>query len=96
VVEMMPTLLPGVDHDLVSILAKRMEKICSAVLLNTKVVEMKEAEDGIHVRLEGEALAKSGQAPEQVFEKVLVSVGRKPNSDLPGLEKTSPYSGSTA
>ncbi len=84
VVEMMPSLLPGVDHDLVSILAKRIEKICAAVMLNTKVTEMKAAEDGIHVRLDGPAVAQA----EQVFEKVLVAVGRKPNSNIPGLEKT--------
>src|SRR5438477_7489640 len=39
VVEMMPGLLPGVDHDLVSILSKRLEKVCHAVMVNTKVVE---------------------------------------------------------
>jgi len=88
VVEMMPSLLPGVDHDLVSILAKRIEKICAAVMLNTKVTEMKEAKDGVHVRLDGPGVTQSGQGPEQVFEKVLVAVGRKPNSNIPGLEKT--------
>jgi len=84
VVEMMPSLLPGVDHDLVSILAKRIEKICAAVILNTKVTEMKEAKDGVHVRLDGPSVAQL----DQVFEKVLVAVGRKPNSNIPGLEKT--------
>ena len=84
VVEMMPSLLPGVDHDLVSILAKRIEKICAAVMLNTKVTEMKEAKDGVHVRLDGPSVAQL----DQVFEKVLVAVGRKPNSNIPGLEKT--------
>jgi dihydrolipoamide dehydrogenase len=84
VVEMMPSLLPGVDHDLVSVLAKRVEKICEAVMVNTKVAEMKEAPDGIHVRLDGPGVAN----PEQVFDKVLVAVGRKPNSNIPGLEKT--------
>jgi dihydrolipoamide dehydrogenase len=53
-------------------------------LLNTKVAELKEVSDGIKVRLEGPNLA----APEQTFEKVLVSVGRKPNTDIPGLENT--------
>jgi len=84
VVEMMPSLLPGVDHDLVSILAKRIEKICSAVMLNTKVTEMKEDQEGIRVRLDGPDVGQS----EQVFEKVLVAVGRKPNSNIPGLDKT--------
>jgi dihydrolipoamide dehydrogenase len=84
VVEMLPQILTGADRDLVNPLAKRLEKIFSAILLNTKVVELKEVADGIKVRLEGANLA----APEQTFEKVLVSVGRKPNIDIPGLENT--------
>jgi len=86
VVEMTAGLLPGADRDLVNILAKRIEKICDAVLLNTKVVSMKEAGDGIAVRFEGEGL---GDRPaEQTFDRVLVSIGRRPNGAVPGLEKT--------
>ena len=86
VVEMTAGLLPGADRDLVNILAKRIEKISEAVLLNTKVVAMKEAGDGIAVRFEGEGL---GDRPaEQTFDRVLVSIGRRPNGAVPGLEKT--------
>ena len=86
VVEMTAGLLPGADRDLVNILAKRIEKICDAVLLNTKVVSMKEAGDGIAVRFEGEGL---GDRPaEQTFDRVLVSIGRRPNGAVPGLDKT--------
>lgn len=84
VVEMLPQILTGADRDLVNPLAKRLEKAFSAILLNTKVAELKEVKDGIKVRMEGPNLA----APEQTFEKVLVSVGRKPNTDVPGLENT--------
>ncbi len=84
VVEMLPQILTGADRDLVNPLQKRLEKMFSAILLNTKVVELKEVADGIKVRMDGPNLA----APEQTFDKVLVSVGRKPNSDVPGLEKT--------
>jgi dihydrolipoamide dehydrogenase len=84
VVEMLPQILTGADRDLVNPLAKRLEKLFSATLLNTKVVEVKEVADGIKVRLEGPNLA----APEQTFEKVLISVGRRPNTDVPGLENT--------
>src|SRR3954471_10929926 len=49
IVEMTAGLLPGADRDLVNILAKRIEKICEAVLLNTKVVSMKETGGGIAV-----------------------------------------------
>src|SRR6185369_3732491 len=78
VVEMLPQILTGADRDLVNPLAKRLEKMFSAILLNTKVVEIKEAGDGIKVRLEGPNLASH----EQTFDKVLVSVGRKPNTDV--------------
>ncbi|MFH0953524.1 MAG: dihydrolipoyl dehydrogenase [Verrucomicrobiota bacterium] len=85
VVEMMPGLLPGADRDLVLPLAKRLEKLFAAIMLNTKVVEMKEEPDGIRVRLEG----AGAKEPEQVYDRVLVSVGRKPNSHDLGLEATS-------
>ena len=83
VVEMTGGLLPGADRDLVNILAKRIEQICEAVWLNTKVTGMKEAKDGIAVTFEGE-----GKNGEQTFDRVLVSIGRRPNAKIPGLEKT--------
>src|SRR4029453_10722109 len=86
VVEMTSGLLPGADRDLVNILAKRIESICEAVLLNTKVVSMKEAKNGIAVTFEGEGL---GDRPkEQTFDRVLVSIGRRPNGAVAGLDKT--------
>ncbi|MFL6274740.1 MAG: dihydrolipoyl dehydrogenase [Blastocatellia bacterium] len=84
VVEMTAGLLPGADRDLVNILAKRVNAMCRAVMLNTKVTSINEADDGIHVRLEGEGIEQT----EQVFDKVLISVGRKPNSGGLGLENT--------
>jgi dihydrolipoamide dehydrogenase len=84
VVEMMPSLLPGVDTDLVSILARRMEKTCESIRLNTKVAAMKEEKKGIRVKFDG---TENGGAGE-LFEAVLVAVGRKPNSSIAGLEKT--------
>lgn len=83
VVEMMPGLLPGADRDLVTPLAKRIEKSFAGILLNTKVAAMKEEANGIRVRFEG-----PGDPPEEVFDRVLVSVGRKPNSQGLGLDKT--------
>ena len=83
VVEMTGGLLPGADRDLVNILAKRIEKICDAVWLNTKVTAIKEVKNGIAVTFEGE-----GKSGDQTFDRVLVSIGRKPNSAIPGLDKT--------
>jgi dihydrolipoyl dehydrogenase len=87
VVEMTDGLLPGADRDLVNVLARRIESMSEAVLLKTKVVAMKEAKDGIAVTFEGEGLP--AEAPkERTFDRVLVSVGRRPNSAVPGLDRT--------
>jgi len=86
VVEMTSGLLPGADRDLVDILAKRIGQIMKSVLLNTRVVQMKAERDGIHVTFEGEGV--KGGSNQQVFDRVLVSVGRRPNSKIPGLDGT--------
>ncbi len=86
VVEMTDGLLPGADRDLVNILAKRIESMCEAVLLNTKVAAIKEATGGVAVTFEGQL--PEGMAKERTFDRVLVSVGRRPNSAVPGLDKT--------
>ena len=82
IVEMTGGLLPGADRDLVNILAKRVEAICEAVLLNTKVVSMTDGKGGIVVTLESEA----GKT-DQTFDRVLVSIGRRPNP-VAGIERT--------
>jgi dihydrolipoamide dehydrogenase len=84
VVEMLPGLLPGADRDLVLPLHKRMEKIFDSILLNTTVASVKEESSGIRVTFDGPEVKER----EKAFDKVLVSVGRKPNSEIPGLEKT--------
>ena len=84
VVEMLPGLLPGADRDLVLPLHKRMEKIFESIMVNTTVSSIKEEPNGLRVTFEGAEVKEH----ERVFDKVLVSVGRKPNSEIPGLEKT--------
>jgi len=84
VVEMMPGLLPGADRDLVKILAARIEKICESVMLSTKVAAMTEDARGVRVTFE----ATDGKTSEKVYEKVLVSIGRRPNGNVPGLDRT--------
>jgi dihydrolipoamide dehydrogenase len=84
VVEMTPGLLPGADRDLVEVLAKRINQLMKAVLLNTRVVQMKAEPAGIRVTFDGAAAPQR----EQLFDRVLVSVGRRPNSQIPGLDGT--------
>jgi dihydrolipoamide dehydrogenase len=84
VVEMLSGLLPGADRDLVLPLHKRLEKAFESILLNTTVKSLKEEKNGIRATFEG----KDVKEKEKVFDRVLVSVGRKPNSEIPGLDKT--------
>ena len=93
VVEMTPGLLPGVDRDLVSVLHKRLEKQCAAIMVGTKVVKIVEEKDGTRVTFEGESAADHRGGPTslpepQLFDRVLVAVGRRPNSNIPGLDST--------
>jgi dihydrolipoamide dehydrogenase len=84
VVEMLPGLLPGADRDLVLPLHKRLEKLFDGILLNTTVSSVKDEGTGIRATLK----AQDGTTQEKVFDRVLVSVGRKPNSEIPGLDTT--------
>jgi dihydrolipoamide dehydrogenase len=84
VVEMLSGLLPGADRDLVLPLHKRLEKAFEGILLDTTVKSLKEEKNGIRATFEG----KDVKEKEKVFDRVLVSVGRKPNSEISGLDKT--------
>ncbi len=82
VVEFTDGLVQGCDRDLVRPLQKRMEKRFESIMLSTKVVSMDAKADGIHVSFEGEAAPKDVQ----VYDRVLVSIGRKPNGKNIGAE----------
>jgi dihydrolipoyl dehydrogenase len=86
VVEMTGGLLPGADRDLVDILARRVNQTMKAVLVNTRVTQMTAESKGIRVTFEGEGVTP--ETNEQLFDRVLVSVGRRPNVSVPGLDKT--------
>jgi dihydrolipoamide dehydrogenase len=83
VVEMTPGLLPGADRDLVQVLEKRLKGLFASIMVKTKVVKVAEEKNGIRVTFEGDLTEK-----EQSFERVLVAIGRRPNSRIPGLETT--------
>lgn len=75
VAEMGDRLLPGTDPDLVIPLQRRLEELFEDILLNTRVTGLEENTSGADVRLateKGETL--------QRFDRVLVAIGRKPNS----------------
>ncbi|MCF7796215.1 MAG: dihydrolipoyl dehydrogenase [Candidatus Marinimicrobia bacterium] len=83
VVEFMENLLPGADADLVRPLAKRLKARFENIWLKTKVSKIEPQKNGLKVHFEGEKKVEP-----QVFDKVLVAVGRKPNSENLGLENT--------
>jgi dihydrolipoamide dehydrogenase len=84
VVEMMPGLLPGADRDLVIHLSKRLEKSFDKIMLDSKVVEMKEETEGLQVKIQN----KNGEITEQKYDYVLMSIGRKPDISGLGLENS--------
>ncbi len=74
VVELTDGLMPGCDRDLVRPLEKRISKRYERILVKTKVTKIESQKDGLLVHFEGE------KAPEpQLFDKVLIAVGRSPN-----------------
>jgi dihydrolipoamide dehydrogenase len=84
VVEMTSGLLPGADRDLVIHLAKRIEKSFDKIMLNSKVVEMKDTGEGIAVKIQ----AQDGSSAEYNYDYVLMSIGRRPETKGLGLENT--------
>ena len=84
VVEMFASLLPGADRDLADVLNKRVKGMFANIFLETKVLKMEETANGIFVTFAD----KDGNEFRHEFSKVLISIGRKPNSENIGLENT--------
>jgi len=82
VVEFMDGLITGCDRDLVRPLQKRMEKRFETIMLSTKVTKIEAKNDGIYVNFEGEEAPKETQ----IYDRVLVSIGRRPNGKNIGAE----------
>lgn len=85
VVEMLDALLAGADRDLVKVLEKRVRETFEEIWLGTGVTSLEDTGDGVKV---GFKVKESGEEREETFEKVLISVGRRPNSENLGLENT--------
>lgn len=83
VVEMTADLLPGADRDLVRILHNRLKKSFANIMLKSKVVSLAEAGQGISATIATEGADSPTQ---QVFDRVLIAVGRLPNSSELDLE----------
>ena len=83
IVEVKDGLLPGVDRDLVRPLQEKLSKEFEAVCLGTEIVSIRESGKSGHV-----VMASAKESIEESFDRILISVGRRPNTDGIGLENT--------
>jgi dihydrolipoamide dehydrogenase len=81
VIEMLDQLMPGADPDIVAPFAKRVGKLYEKILLKTKVTAVEAVAEGLRVTYEGEGGAKT-----EMFDAMLVSVGRRPNGASIGAD----------
>jgi len=85
VVEMTDGLLPGCDRDLVSVLKRRLDKKFESIMLSTRVEEIKEQKNGVMVTMTD----SKKETTKKRFDEILIAIGRKPNTENLGLDKTS-------
>mgnify|MGYP001165559433 FL=1 len=84
-VEFLPSIIPGADQDIVKPLERKLKKQFDLIMMNSKVINIKETKNNLlSVTIEQESKSKTMD-----FEKILVAVGRKPNTDLLNLKATS-------
>jgi dihydrolipoamide dehydrogenase len=82
IAELLDQLIPGVDRDLISPLAKRLTRQYENIYLKTKVTDVQATSDGLVVSFDG------AKAPAtDTFDRILVAVGRRPNGKLIGAEQ---------
>jgi len=81
VVEMMDQIIPPADEDLVKPLARIYKKKLEAIYTSVKVSKVEAQDKGLMVTFEGE-----GAPGPTLYDRILVSIGRRPNTDGIGLE----------
>ncbi|HOV88304.1 MAG TPA: dihydrolipoyl dehydrogenase [Syntrophobacteraceae bacterium] len=83
VVEWNERIMMGADGDLVQVLSSNLRELFQGIHLRTRVVSLEETERSVEVAFEGNI-----DPLEQSFDRVLVAVGRLPNTSDLGIEKT--------
>lgn len=84
VVELLPNLMAGADRDLAKPLEARLQQQFEAIMLDTKVLAIDADENQVTVKMQDPA----GNDIEEIYDRVLISVGRRPNTEDLGLENT--------
>ena len=83
-VEFLPNLIPGADQDIVKPLERKLKKQFKSIMLGSKVVEIKENKGGLF-----SVIIESGSNSDTFeYEKILIAIGRTPNSKNLNLEAT--------
>jgi dihydrolipoamide dehydrogenase len=83
VAEALNGILLGADADLVRLVQESAAKVFKEIRLNTKVTRLKPLAEGIEV-----SMVIGGEEKREIYDRVLVSIGRTPNGQDLGLEKT--------
>ncbi|WP_278912435.1 dihydrolipoyl dehydrogenase [Deinococcus wulumuqiensis] len=84
IIEFLPTVIPGADADAVKEFSKVMSKQGIEIVTQMKANRAEKKADGVHVELEN---VKTGEKTTEVFDRVLVAVGRRPRTDGLNAEK---------
>lgn len=85
VAELTDNFMPGTDKDLITVFRKASKNIHEEIFMETKVKKAVEEKDGIKVNFEN----KKGETFSKKYDKIMVAIGQKPNTDRLGLENTS-------
>ena len=84
VVEALPEILSGVERDLVRVLQRSLRSRFEAIHVNTTVQSLAEVDGGV----EAVIVDREGVERTEIYERVLIATGRRPNSAGLGLERT--------
>ncbi len=87
VVEFADGLIPAADRDIVKPLHKRIEKRYDAIYLKTKVTKLEATPEGLLATFEGASGNSTAPKEPQLFDMVLMAVGRRPNGKEIGADK---------
>jgi dihydrolipoamide dehydrogenase len=87
VVELLDQLMPGADADLVRPLQQRLSKRYAGIHLKVKVAKIEAEKKGLKATFEAADPDKGGAPEPQLYDRVLVAIGRSANGNKIGADK---------